>query len=115
MAVRIRLKRGGTRSKPIYRVVIAHGQSPQAGRTLEVVGHYQPQRDPPIFEINQEKVTAWLKRGAIPSDLVRKWLGKLSVLPALDFSQQPKRAPRSHKEAAVAAGPEPKKEEAKTA
>ena len=46
MAVRIRLRRVGSRKNPIWRIVVADRRSPRDGRTIETIGHYNPQTDP---------------------------------------------------------------------
>ncbi|EPC48776.1 30S ribosomal protein S16, partial [Lacticaseibacillus paracasei subsp. paracasei Lpp7] len=42
MAVKIRLKRMGSKRKPFYRIVVADSRSPRDGRFIEAVGYYNP-------------------------------------------------------------------------
>jgi small subunit ribosomal protein S16 len=72
VAVTIRLRRMGTTKRPAYRVVVADSRSPRDGRFLEVLGHYSPLTEPPTVAIDREKVAAWIKKGAQPSNTVRK-------------------------------------------
>jgi small subunit ribosomal protein S16 len=72
LAVRIRLTRVGARNNPIWRVVATDQRSPRDGRFIEVLGHYNPQTDPSTIELNEEKVRAWLQKGAQPSGTVKK-------------------------------------------
>ena len=95
MSTKIRLKRIGSKGRPFYRVVVVDSRAPQDGRVIEVVGIYQPLAEPAAFEVDQDKVKGWLAKGAIPSDIVRKYLGKTGILPAADFSQKPKRISRA--------------------
>jgi small subunit ribosomal protein S16 len=74
MAVRIRLTRVGSKKNPIYRVVVADQRSPRDGRFIEIVGRYNPQTDPSTIELDEEKVKAWLDKGAQPSDAVARLL-----------------------------------------
>ena len=74
MAVRMRLTRVGSKKNPIYRVVVADQRSPRDGRFIEIVGRYNPQPDPSIIELDEEKVKEWLGKGAQPSDAVAKLL-----------------------------------------
>jgi small subunit ribosomal protein S16 len=74
LAVKIRLTRVGARNNPIWRVVATDGRSPRDGRFLEVLGHYNPQTQPSTIELNEERVRAWLSRGAEPSDTVKRLL-----------------------------------------
>ena len=74
MAVKLRLTRVGSKKNPIYRVVAADSRSPRDGKFLEIVGRYNPQTEPSIIELDEEKVTAWLQKGAQPTDSVRRLL-----------------------------------------
>ena len=77
MAVRMRLTRVGSKKNPIYRVVIADARSPRDGRFIEIVGFYEPRKEPSGVEIDNEKALAWLRKGAQPTERVEKLL-KLS-------------------------------------
>jgi small subunit ribosomal protein S16 len=74
LAVRLRLTRVGARNNPIWRVVAADKRSPRDGRFLEVLGHYNPQTNPSTIEIDEERIRSWLRKGAEPSDTVKKLL-----------------------------------------
>jgi small subunit ribosomal protein S16 len=79
VAVTIRLRRMGTTKRPAYRVVVADSRSPRDGRFLEVLGHYSPLTEPPTVAIDREKVEAWIKKGAQPSNTVRKLIANAPV------------------------------------
>lgn len=70
MAVRIRLRRVGSRKNPIWRIVVADKRSPRDGRSIETIGRYNAQTDPSIIEIDEERANYWLKKGAQPSEKV---------------------------------------------
>jgi small subunit ribosomal protein S16 len=74
MAVRLRLTRIGSRKNPVWRVVAADSRSPRDGRVIETLGHYNAQTQPSTIMLDEEKVRAWLARGAQPSNTVRKLL-----------------------------------------
>ena len=74
MSVKIRLMRVGKKKQPTYRVVVADSRSPRDGRFIEIVGRYNPQTDPSTLELDEEKVRAWLGKGAQPSDTVSRLL-----------------------------------------
>jgi small subunit ribosomal protein S16 len=74
LAVKIRLTRVGATNNPIWRVVAADERSPRDGRFIEVLGHYNPQKDPSAIELNEERVRDWLARGAQPSNTVKSLL-----------------------------------------
>ena len=69
MAVKLRLKRMGTKKKPYYRVVAADSRSPRDGKFIELVGTYNPITGEK--SINEEIAIKWLSNGAIPTDTVR--------------------------------------------
>jgi small subunit ribosomal protein S16 len=70
----MRLTRVGSKKNPIYRVVVADSRSPRDGRFIEIVGRYNPQREPSLIELDEDKVRDWLGKGAQPSDAVQKLL-----------------------------------------
>ena len=70
----MRLTRVGSKKNPIYRVVVADARSPRDGRFIEIVGRYNPQHEPSLIELDEDKVRDWLGKGAQPSDAVKKLL-----------------------------------------
>ena len=74
MAVKLRLMRMGKKKQPTYRVVAADSRSPRDGRFIEIVGVYDPRRDPSTIRIDNDKAVDWLRKGAQPTDPVRKLL-----------------------------------------
>jgi small subunit ribosomal protein S16 len=67
MAVRIRLRRVGSRKNPIWRIVVADRGSPRDGRAIETIGQYNPQTEPSLITIDEERARYWLDHGAKPS------------------------------------------------
>ncbi len=80
MAVKIRLKRLGSKKNPFYRVVVADERSPRDGRFIEEIGYYNPLTDPVDIKIDAEKATKWLGNGAQPTDTVRALLKKSDII-----------------------------------
>ena len=72
--MKLRLTRIGSKKNPIYRVVAADSRSPRDGKFIEIIGRYNPQTDPSTIELNEEKVKAWLDKGAQPTEPVRRLL-----------------------------------------
>jgi small subunit ribosomal protein S16 len=70
--VTIRLRREGSSKRPRYRVVVTDSRSPRDGRFIEVIGHYNPVTQPPTVKIDREKASAWISKGAQPSNTVKK-------------------------------------------
>jgi small subunit ribosomal protein S16 len=79
MAARIRLRRVGTTKKPAYRVVVADGRTARDGRFIEQIGFYDPLTEPPTLRIDADKATAWIRKGALPSNTVRNLLVRAGV------------------------------------
>ena len=72
----IRLRRTGSTKRPYYRVVVADSREPRDGRFVEVLGHYDPRKDPVVVKIDAERAQYWIGKGAQPSDTVRSLLKK---------------------------------------
>jgi small subunit ribosomal protein S16 len=70
----MRLTRVGGKKDPQWRVVVADRRSPRDGRFIETLGHYNPQPDPSVIVLDEERVRLWLDRGAQPTETVRKLL-----------------------------------------
>lgn len=79
MAVRIRLTRMGSKKRPFYRIVIADSRARRDGRFIEIVGTYNPLKNPAEVTLKDERVRHWLGVGATPSDTVRSILKKNGV------------------------------------
>lgn len=80
MAVRIRLTRIGAKKKPFYRLVAANSEAPRDGKFLEILGSYDPMKDPAQVTVHKEKVDYWLKKGARVSGSARAILKKQGLL-----------------------------------
>jgi small subunit ribosomal protein S16 len=74
MAVKIRLIRIGKPKQPTYRVVVVDGRSPRDGRYLDRVGIYDPRQEPSVIQIDNDKAVEWIRKGAQPTETVRKLL-----------------------------------------
>lgn len=55
---------------PYYRVVVADARMPRDGRFIEIIGHYDPKTEPSRVEIDKEKASQWLAKGAQPTQTV---------------------------------------------
>lgn len=80
MAVKIRLRRMGTKQTPFYRLVVADERAARDGRFLESLGTYDPLKRPVGLKIDEDKALRWLQRGAQPTDTVRMLLRTAGVL-----------------------------------
>ncbi|MEW8955035.1 30S ribosomal protein S16 [Clostridium sp.] len=79
MAVKIRLRRMGSKKAPFYRVVVADSRSPRDGRFIEEIGYYNPVAEPQELKIDGEKAKKWMANGAQPTDIVKKLFGRAGV------------------------------------
>ena len=80
MAVKIRLTRLGDKKAPFYRVVVADSRSPRDGKFIEVIGTYNPLKNPAEIKVDAEKSSKWLKNGATPTETAKSVLVKAGVI-----------------------------------
>ena len=78
----IRLARVGARKQPHYRVVVIEKDRARNGRSVEVVGTYNPRTTPASIEFKRDRVDYWISKGAQPSETVGKLLKKQTVSPS---------------------------------
>ena len=113
MAVKLRLMRMGKKKQPTYRVVAADSRSPRDGRFIEIVGIYDPRPDPSAIRIDNDKAVDWLRKGAQPTESVRKLLEisgaweTYSGQPSTRTAPAPQAAPAKAAAATKAAPAEP--------
>ena len=67
----IRLMRMGAKKKPFYRINVTEKRTKRDGSFVEIVGYYDPCRNPAEIKINRERLNYWIQRGAQPSETVR--------------------------------------------
>lgn len=79
MSVVLRLTRKGTVKKPFYRVVAADKRFSRDGRFIEILGTYDPKKDPAEIKLEKDRVTYWLTVGAQPSKTVASIINKAGV------------------------------------
>jgi small subunit ribosomal protein S16 len=80
MSVKIRLARGGAKKKPFYQVVVADGRFPRDGRFIDNLGQYDPKQNPPMISLNEDLAVEWLRKGAQPTETVKKILRTSGIL-----------------------------------
>jgi len=95
MSLKIRLARGGSKKRPVYRIVVADARSPRDGRFIEKIGTYNPMLAKDSAErvvLDLEATKGWIAKGAQPTDRVLRFLDAAGIV---------KRAPRNNPEKAV--------------
>ena len=80
MAVKIRLRRMGSKKNPFYRIVVADSRYPRDGRFIEEIGTYDPLKTPADVKIDADKAKQWIANGAQPTDTVKDILKKSGVI-----------------------------------
>lgn len=80
MAVKIRLRRIGTKKTPFYRVIVADSRSPRDGRLIDDIGSYNPLTNPAEIKIDSEKAKKWISSGAQPTETVRALMKKSGIV-----------------------------------
>ena len=108
MAAKIKLQRKGSKNKPFYRVVVQDESAALKSKIIEVLGSYDPLKEPAIFNVDKDKTKAWLDKGAEPTEKVRILLGKAGVMPAIDLAALPKKKSKAQLKADAEAKPEEK-------
>ncbi|MCC5950347.1 MAG: 30S ribosomal protein S16 [Nitriliruptoraceae bacterium] len=91
MAVKLRLRREGTKKRPYYRIVAADSRSPRDGRFIERLGEYHPLEDPSRMTVDEERALHWLRNGAQPSEAVENILRVTGVWEQFKPGDKPKR------------------------
>ena len=89
--VKLRLNRMGAKRQPFYRIVAADSRSPRDGRFIEIVGNYDPTKNPAIINIDEEKVMTWIRNGAQPTDTVRSLLSKQGIMKKIHEERKSKK------------------------
>jgi small subunit ribosomal protein S16 len=64
----------GSKKKAFYRLVVSDSRTRPTGRFLDVVGTYDPGSDPAAVRIDVARTEEWIRKGAQPSDTVKKLL-----------------------------------------
>lgn len=70
----IRLRRMGKRHRPFYRVVVSDSRKTPTASPVEEVGHYNPIENPPVVQLNHERIDYWVAQGATLSSTVKSLL-----------------------------------------
>lgn len=78
----IRLARVGARKQPHYRVVVIEKDRARNGRSVEVVGTYNPRTNPATVELKRDRIDYWVGNGAQLSERVAKLMAQAPASPA---------------------------------
>jgi len=78
----IRLARVGARKQPYYRVVVIEKDRARNGRSIEVVGTYNPRTTPASLDLKRDRIDYWVGNGAKLSDRLVKLVAQPVPAPA---------------------------------
>ncbi len=110
--LRIRLSMGGSKKRPVYKIVVADSRFPRDGRFIEKLGSYNPllpKEKKERIKLESERVKHWLSKGARPTTRVSRILGEQNIMPMPKPGNNPLKAiPK--KERKKEGKEEPKKE-----
>jgi small subunit ribosomal protein S16 len=81
--ISLRLMRLGAKKKPFYRIVAIDSRKPLESKAKDIIGYYDPLKEPPEIKVDLEKANYWLDRGANASKTVQSLLHKVSKLEKL--------------------------------
>jgi small subunit ribosomal protein S16 len=77
--VKIRLTRLGAHKKPFYRLIVADSRARRDGPFIEILGTYDPLKEPSEIKIDLEKAKYWLQKGAQATDTAKKLMQKVGI------------------------------------
>ncbi len=102
MSLFIRMARAGTKKRPIYHIVVADSRSPRDGRFIERLGFFNPllpKDKTERLKLDLEKVQAWMKKGAQPSDRVMRFLDAAGIVKREKRNNPERAVPRKERKA----------------
>jgi|TARA_B110000444_G_scaffold154670_1_gene144774 small subunit ribosomal protein S16 len=76
--LKLRLKRGGRKRQPAYRLVVMTNDTKRDGRPIEQVGYYNPITKESKFDT--DKIVNWLNQGVKPTQTVENLLKKANII-----------------------------------
>jgi len=74
--VKIRLTRLGSHKKPFYRMIVTDSRTRRNGPFIEILGTYDPLKEPSEIKIDADRAKHWIEKGAQPTDIARKLIDK---------------------------------------
>ena len=93
--LKLRLSRGGSKKRPVYKVVVADSRFPRDGRFIEKVGFFNPLLPKDKKErvgLEAERIKYWLGQGAKPTTRVSRILGENDLIPMPAAGNNPNKA-----------------------
>ena len=118
--LKLRLSMGGTKKRPVYKIVVAESRFARDGRFIEKLGFFNPllpKEKKERIGLQNERIKYWLSQGAQPTTRVARILGENNFIPMPEAGNNPNKAipKKERKKDAEAPKAEVKKEETKPA
>ena len=117
--LKLRLSMGGTKKRPVYKIVVADSKFARDGRFIEKLGFFNPllpKEKKERIGLETDRIKYWLSQGAQPTTRVARILGETQLMPMPEKGNNPQKAiPKKDrkKEASEASKEAPKAEEKK--
>ena len=77
--VKIRLTRMGSHKKPFYRIIVSDSRARRDGPFVEILGTYEPRKEPSEIKVDVDRAKHWIQKGAQPTDTVKKLLQRAGM------------------------------------
>lgn len=74
--LKIRLRRMGATNRAFYRLVVSDSRLATTGVAVEEVGFYDPRKNPPVIQIDRDRIDYWVAKGARLSDTVKQLVAR---------------------------------------
>ena len=115
--LKLRLSMGGTKKRPVYKIVVADSRFPRDVRFIEKLGFFNPllpKEKKERIGLESERIKYWLSQGAQPTTRVARILGENELMPMPVNSNNPQKAiPKKDRKKTEAPKEEKKAEEKK--
>ncbi len=98
MGVKMSLTRLGDQKDPKYRIVVVDSRKSRDAGYIDLIGHYDPKKQPAVVVVNAEKAKDWLAKGVQPTETVRALLIAQGVIPKSDKPSPAKTNPKKKKD-----------------
>ena len=116
--LKLRLSMGGTKKRPVYKIVVADNRFPRDGRFIEKVGFFNPllpKTKKERVKLEAERIKHWISKGAKPTLRVSRILGEAQLYPMPAKGNNPLKAiPKKERKKDKSEGEKPKADSAKT-
>ncbi|HKZ57136.1 MAG TPA: 30S ribosomal protein S16 [Thermodesulfovibrionales bacterium] len=77
--VKIRLTRLGAHKRPFYRIIVSDSRARRDGPFIEILGTYNPLKEPSEVKLDLDRAKFWLQRGAQPTVIAKKLMQRAGL------------------------------------